>query len=197
MPNFLSKEYWEQRYTDSAALWDMGAVSPPLKAYLDQIENKNARILIPGCGNAYEAEYALKSGFTNITVVDFAEEPVARLKIALQEYPKENYSIIQGDFFDHNGAYDVILEQTFFCALNPNLRNNYAIKMTQLLAPEGVLAGVLFASEFEKEGPPFGGTQHEYEALFSPLFQIKTMEPCYNSHPKRQGNELFIELVKR
>jgi hypothetical protein len=42
--------------------WDLGQVSPPLKAYIDQLTDKNLRILIPGCGNSYEAEYLLEKG---------------------------------------------------------------------------------------------------------------------------------------
>ena len=65
--------------------WDLGTVSPPIKAYRDTLANKNLRILIPGCGNSYEAEYFVKKGFTSITVIDIAPTPV----IILQEKFKD------------------------------------------------------------------------------------------------------------
>jgi hypothetical protein len=34
--------------------------------------NKDIAILIPGCGNTYEAAYLLEQGFTNVTVIDIA-----------------------------------------------------------------------------------------------------------------------------
>jgi hypothetical protein len=37
-----------------------------------QVENKNVKILIPGCGNAHEAELLLEEGFKNITLLDIA-----------------------------------------------------------------------------------------------------------------------------
>ena len=46
--------------------WDLGEVSPPIKSYIDTLEDKNIRILIPGCGNTYEAEYLLEQGFTKL-----------------------------------------------------------------------------------------------------------------------------------
>ena len=53
----LSEEFWDQKYQNNKIGWDLGEVSPPLRAYFDQLENKGQTILIPGGGNSYEAEY--------------------------------------------------------------------------------------------------------------------------------------------
>ena len=52
-----TKNYWTNRYSKAKTGWDIGYPSTPLKTYFDQLENKDLRILIPGAGNAYEAEY--------------------------------------------------------------------------------------------------------------------------------------------
>lgn len=191
----LGKTYWNNQYEANTTGWDLGEVSPPLKTYIDQLTHKDIRILIPGCGNSHEAEYLLKKGFTNITVIDIAPQLVASLqeKFAFNQHIK----IISGDFFEHKAAYDLILEQTFFCAIIPSLRKNYITKMNELLAPAGKLVGVLFDREFEKQGPPFGGSKGEYEPMFEKYFQFKTFELCHNSFVKRSGTELFINLVKK
>jgi 2-keto-3-deoxy-6-phosphogluconate aldolase len=72
MTEILDEQYWNNRYINNETGWDLRQVSPPLKAYFDQLENKNSSILIPGCGNAYEAIYLAEQGFTNITVIDIA-----------------------------------------------------------------------------------------------------------------------------
>ena len=69
--------------------------------------------------------------------------------------------------------------------------------MHELLAPSGKLVGVLFNFPLNTQGPPFGGSKDEYIGYFEPMFEIKTMETCYNSIGPRMGNELFIQLVKR
>lgn len=194
MTEFLSGDYWQERYESGETGWDMGEVSPPLKAYFDQLTNKSLRILIPGCGNSYEAEYLVQNGFTDVTVIDIAPGPVERLKTVLREHHNEQIKVILGDFFDHTGTYDLIVEQTFFCALDPALRKKYVEKMHTLLAPGGWIAGVMFGVIFDKPGPPFGGTPEEYRALFSPVFEILTLDLCYNSHPKRMGNEVFVRF---
>ncbi|MFI5171153.1 MAG: methyltransferase domain-containing protein [Chitinophagales bacterium] len=195
MVEHLTKEFWEELYESGEIRWDIGIVSPPLKAYFDQLTNKDISIFIPGCGNSYEAECLAKNGFKDVTVIDLAIEPVERLRSALQDFP--SVKIIQGNFFDHQGKYDLIIEQTFFCAIDPSLRKQYVEKMHELLNDGGMIAGVMFKTEFEKEGPPFGGTPEEYKQLFSNRFTIKTLADCYNSHPKRDGNEVFVEFVKK
>lgn len=191
----LDENFWNEQYKANTTGWDLGQVSPPLKAYIDQLDDKDLRILIPGCGNSYEAEYLVENGFRNITVIDIAPELVKKLKSKF--HSSQNIRIILGDFFTHKGEYDLILEQTFFCALDPKLRTNYVKAMNKLLAKGGKLAGVLFDKEFEKPGPPFGGTDKAYRKLFSETFDFKTFEPCYNSFSKRADSELFIILVKK
>lgn len=190
----LGQQFWDNQYQSKSTGWDLGAVSPPLKAYIDQLQNKNLRILIPGCGNTYEAEYLLQQGFTNVTLIDIAPTLVNKLKEKFKD--NTNINILLGDFFDHQGEYDLILEQTFFCALNPSLRTAYRDKMLTLLAPGGKLAGLLFNKVFDKEGPPFGGSKQEYEQLFKTSFRFITCEPCYNSVAPRVGGELFVILQK-
>jgi len=68
--------------------------------------------------------------------------------------------------------------------------------MHSLLNPQGILTGVMFSQPFEKEGPPFGGTQEEYEGLFTGRF-ILNFSASEHSIPARQGHELKAVLTKR
>jgi methyl halide transferase len=190
--SILTDQYWSDRYANGQTGWDTGAPTTPLKEYIDQITNKDITILIPGCGNAYEAAYLADCGFTDITLIDISAALAKQLK---EKFVGTNIKIIHGDFFHHIYQYDLILEQTFFCALDPVQRKDYAEKMYALLKPAGKLAGVLFNKDFEG-GPPFSGNKDEYQKLFAPLFSIKTMEPCYNSIKPREGTELFIIFEK-
>lgn len=188
----LDQTYWDNQYQANTTGWDLGSVSPPLKNHIDRIANKDAKILIPGCGNGYEAEYLLAQGFTNVTVIDIAPTPVENLRAKFAGKP---INIVLGDFFAHDGKYDIILEQTFFCALPPNMRQRYVWKMHQLLADDGILAGVLFNRDFET-GPPFGGSVREYEQLFSDAFSIEMMADAQNSVEKRAGSEAIFSMRK-
>lgn len=191
----LGETYWNNQYNANATGWDLGEVSPPLKSYVDQLTDKAIRILIPGCGNTYEAEYLLQKGFTNITLIDIAPTLVEQLKLKFKDHA--GITILLGDFFEYAGTYDLMLEQTFFCALPPSLRKQYVAKMSELLAPGGKLVGVLFDREFEQQGPPFGGCKCQYEPLFNKDFNLLVFDKCYNSFYKRKETELFIILQKK
>jgi SAM-dependent methyltransferase len=190
----LNAVYWDQKYQNQETGWDIGTISEPLKCYIDQLEDKNIRILIPGCGNAYEAKYLIEKGFKNITVIDVSETLVLKLKHTFQN--TEQINMIHGDFFEHIASYDLVIEQTFFCAIHPSFREQYVSKMYELLSKNGKLVGLLFDKNFES-GPPFGGNQKDYQTLFSNNFNFKTFEKCYNSILPRKNSELFIILEKK
>ena len=196
MPDKLDAGYWSRRFENHDTPWDIGHVSTPLKEYIDQLTDRQLAILIPGCGNGYEAEYLLANGFTNITLIDISPVLTQQLATRFASKTGKQLTIITGDFFTLEGQFDLVLEQTFFCALNPSLREKYGTHMHRLLKPGGKLAGLLFNKIFTNPGPPFGGSMEEYRELFTPLFHIKTMEHCYNSIAPRAGAECFIIMEK-
>jgi SAM-dependent methyltransferase len=181
---------WNQRYMDGNTGWDLGQPSTPLVEYIDQLEDKTLKILIPGAGNAHEAEYLSKAGFVNTHVIDIAELAVANFKRRCPDFPSAQ--VIHGDFFKHSDSYNLIIEQTFFCAISPTRREAYVVKMSQLLKPEGKLVGLLFNRNFDG-GPPFGGSREEYVPLFEKYFNSVKMAEAYNSIGPRAGHELFMK----
>lgn len=189
-----TKEFWNARWQQQQTGWDIGHAAPALTRFTDAFSSKDGAVLIPGCGNAYEAQHMLDTGFTNLTLIDIAPVLVQRLQAQFRDKPQ--IQVICGDFFELQGRYDLILEQTFFCALTPDLRPHYVQKMHELLAPDGILTGLLFDRGFE-QGPPFGGHKAEYERLFHPYFAILEMDTCLQSIEPRQGSELFFRVKKK
>ncbi|MFD1294001.1 SAM-dependent methyltransferase [Lutibacter holmesii] len=191
----FNKDYWETKYKNNKTGWDIGYVSTPMKLYIDQLTNKNLQILVPGAGNGHEIEYLYNKGFKNISVIDIAEQPLKNIKSRIPNFP--NNKLFHQNFFEHQHSYDLILEQTFFCALHPSLRNLYGQKMFELLNKKGKIAGVLFDFELTTAGPPFGGSEKEYKSIFEQKFQIKVLEKCFNSIKPRHDRELFFIFEKK
>ncbi len=186
---------WTLRYHNGETGWDIGYVSTPFKNYINTLINKELRILIPGGGNGYEAEYLFQKGFKNVYLLDWSDAPLANFAARNVAFP--HHQLLHEDFFLHKGAYDLILEQTFFCAIHPSLRAAYAQKMYELLAQNGRLVGLLFNIPLNNDRPLFGGTEAEYRGYFEPYFHFRHFETCYNSIPPRAGNELWMELEKK
>ncbi|OYT17285.1 MAG: SAM-dependent methyltransferase [Bacteroidetes bacterium 4572_77] len=191
----FSSLYWDKKYQSQQTGWDMGYASPPIVAYFEQVEHKNKRILIPGAGNAWEAEYLWKQGFENVFVMDYSKEALKNFRKRVPQFPLNQ--LIEADFFQCMDTYDIVVEQTFFSSLLPEQRQAYVQKILQLLKTNGRLIGLLFNHQFHKEYPPYGGSLAEYEKLFSPYFHIKVLKTAYNSIKPRANREVFLNLKKR
>lgn len=191
----LSKEFWDNRYLNDDTGWDIGSISTPIKEYIDQLTDKTIKILIPGCGNAYEAEYLFNKGFKNVYLIDLSPIALANFQKRVPHFDENN--LICDDFFNLSASFDLIIEQTFFCAINPTLRSKYAEQVAHLLSKNGKLVGLLFNEELNHDKPPFGGNKNEYLTCFLPYFKIEIMELSYNSITPRKGRELFIKMFKK
>ena len=168
----LNKKFWNNKYVKAKTGWDVGEITTPLKEYFEQLNNKKNKILIPGCGNAYEAEYLFKNKFHSTFILDYSEQALNNFCKRVPDFPKKQ--ILNNDFFDLQGKYDIIIEQTFFCAIN-----------------------LLFDDILNEDHPPFGGSKSEYKRYFEPYFNIKVFETAYNSIDFRKGRELFMILIKK
>jgi len=189
----MEKSYWNIRYLNEDTPWTLNTHNNAIVNYfLDK--DRNSNILIPGAGLSSEAQALLELGYKNITICDISEIVISKLKSENDLASK--ILLLNADFFELVGQYDYIIEQTFFCAINPELREQYVTKIYDLLKPRGRLLGVLFNIDFEKAGPPFGGSEKEYKNLFSNRLNIINMEICQDSVSARMGNELFFECSK-
>ncbi|SNR42444.1 thiopurine S-methyltransferase [Maribacter sedimenticola] len=187
------EQYWTQRYKKHHTGWNIGYPSTPIKDYIDQLEDKEIKILIPGAGNAYEAEYLWQQGFRQVHILDISILPLQAFIERNESFPRSQ--VHHGDFFDYHDQFDLILEQTFFCSFVPTDENRraYAKHMASLLKPNGKLVGVWFDFPLteDMENRPFGGNKKLYISYLTPYFKTITFDRCYNSIPPRLGKELF------
>lgn len=192
-----SERYWDNRYNNDDTAWDIGKISQPIKQWFDNCQNHNKKILIPGAGSGFEAGYAYENGFKNTYYLDFSKAAITRFSKAFPMFPKAQ--IIHEDFFnlsDFSGFFDVIIEQTFFCAIEPVMRLEYVKKAYDLLNENGTVVGLLFNKSLNNSSPPFGGTKKEYISIFETNFNVLKMENCINSIAPRAKTELWFSMEK-
>ena len=126
----LDKDFWNDKYVTSKTGWDVGEITTPLKEYFNQLNDKKVKILIPGCGNAYEAEYLFKKKFLSTFVLDYSDYALKNFSKRVPEFSKKQ--LLNNDFFSIQGKYDLIIEQTFFCAIDRNRRSDYFVKIKNI-----------------------------------------------------------------
>ena len=191
----LDKKYWTERYELGHTQWDAGRITTPLQHYFDSLTNKNIRILIPGGGNGHEAAYLHELGFKKVFLLDFSPLPLENFQKRYPDFPASH--LLEQDFFTLNEKFDLMVEQTFFCALPPAQRPAYARQAAEVLKPGAKLVGLLFDAPLNQDQPPFGGSREEYLPYFEPYFHTEKFDRCTTSIKPRQGKELWVELVRK
>ena len=178
-------EFWETRYRDQIIPWDAGKVPASLLEYARKLSPR-VRILIPGCGSAYEAAYLKELGF-DVLAIDFSQ---AAIEVAQKSLGRFADIVRLADFFDFDAGrpFGVIYERAFLCALPRKMWSSYVGRCAELLNPNGVIAGFYFFADTPK-GPPFGTTQAELEALMRPEFERIEDRPVADSIAVFEGKE--------
>ena len=174
----LDAAAWQQRYDSNSIGWDRGGPSPVLYAWLDAEQLVPCRILIPGCGHGYEVLELAKRGFS-VTAIDFAEAPVERLNRRLQERELAARIVKQDALtFQPDELFDAVYDQTFLCAIAPDLRPAYAVQLHRWLRTGGSLFAVFMqCSQLERPGPPFHCDLEDMKRLFQPTEWLWPEQP--------------------
>jgi hypothetical protein len=195
----LPGEYWDQRYALGETDWDKGAPSPGLVDFLRLDAHVPGRVLVPGCGRGHDVRTLAQAGF-DATGLDVAAVPVRDATELARAAGLSNATFMHGDFFRADpawrGRFDWMFEHTFFCAIDPTLRDQYVEQASNLLRQDGHLLGVFYNIQPEDEGPPFGTTRGELVERFRRRFDL-VLERVPRSYPNRAGKELLMLWRKR
>ncbi|WP_293765732.1 methyltransferase domain-containing protein [uncultured Aquitalea sp.] len=181
-------DFWNTRYQNGVTPWEGASLPLVARSFFEALP-RGGRALVPGCGSAGDALALSSIGF-QVDAIDFSSEAVARAQVALSGSPVRLW---QADFFalPEDGAYSLILERAFLCALPPALWADYAKKMASLLKPDGLLAGVFFGMPTPK-GPPFGIALEDLKAMLEPLFKLEAVEQVGNGLQVFAGQEFWM-----
>lgn len=195
-----SASFWDDKYINNEAHWDMRTPTPVFDDLLEAGEfMKPGKILIAGCGKGHDAVLAAKKGY-DVYAVDFSIEAI---KLARELADRENVrlNLIHEDIFKLDSIYaehfDYVYDYVTYCSLLPDRRKEYAGKIGKLLKKEGKLIAILFPVEDRKGGPPYAVDVKEFYELFSEHLQLKFSSKKINSIKPRQGREVLQVYIKK
>ena len=187
---------WEQRYRDGNTPWDLDAAPPVLEDLVASLGPTPLRVLVPGVGSGHDAIAWARAGH-QVTAFDVAPLAVtrARQRVADRGLAVE---VLEADLFalpvNWDATFDIVWEQTCFCAIEPVQRGSYVAAMARVLHPDGTYYG-LFWNHGMPGGPPWDVTEDEVRAVFPPRFVIASLEPVTNSVPGRHPE--FLTRMQR
>ncbi len=193
-----SRKDWQEHYESNDLGWDLGQVAPAFVKLWQEEKLPLGKVLVPGCGRGHEVVFLAENGF-EVTAIDFSKGAVTYLENALKERSL-NGRVLHQDFFalddSHDGIYDLVLEQTFFCAISPRQRSDYVLNVDRILRPGGMLVGLFYHTDKEG-GPPYNTTREDIETHFLEKFEIQQLDKTSLSAEQRKDKEWLGILQKK
>lgn len=160
-------DFWDVRFRGGVTPWDAAGVPAQLAVWL-QNRKSSLRVLIPGCGTGYEVRAFCEHGH-EVLAIEFSD---AAIDAAKRELGPLADRVKKADFFAFESPpFDVVYERAFLCALPRRIWPHWASRITQLVRPDGELAGFFYFDDNER-GPPFGISQRRLDELLLPEFEL-------------------------
>lgn len=168
-------DFWEKRYREGTTPWNAGGVPRALQEFVANFDAgwraghaAAPRVLVPGCGHAWEARHLCQCGW-DVLAIDFSPAAIEHARTPMGPFGAR---LMLADFFALAPAqpFDLIYERAFLCALPRHLWPDYAARCAALLAPGGLLAGFFYLGS-EPKGPPFAIEPAALDALLAPWFE--------------------------
>lgn len=186
---------WDKCWEERATPWDLGQVTP-IVSHLVQQQGLLpwGRVLVPGCGAAYDV-LALASPNRYVIGVDISEKAVKRAQELASSAPNAKYcEFVKTDFFTWAPAepFDLIFDYTFFCAIEPSMRSAWGKRVAELLKHNGELITLMFPIGDHEGGPPYAVSIPRYEEVLHPLgFEAISIENNELAVGRRKGREML------
>lgn len=201
-----NSNFWESKYKEGILPWDIGQAAPAFIKYLNKLgderqetKDENTKVCILGCGLGHDALYFAGKGY-EVHAFDFSFAAITHCNNLKEEKKLKNIFFYHIDFFNlfsqkkWRNFFDIVIEHTSFCAVNPQKRKEYVELIHYLLKPGGKLLGLFFIRPLELGGPPFGSSKEEIETLFLQFNFIEVerlhFEECLHQG-KLEGDEYF------
>ena len=189
-----TSEFWDIRVSERRMPWDAGTTPPELECYLAK-DKGGGKVLMPGCGTAYEARSFSQKGY-DVVAIDFSPAAVEMANAQIGDVPVE---VVLGDFFSYDFGgkpFDLIYERAFLASLPRKMWNGYAARVSELLREGGKLLGFFVYGE-EQGGPPFCLKENELLSLIGDSFERIDYVHVRESVPVFAGRERWEVWERR
>ncbi|XP_071938935.1 probable thiol methyltransferase 2 isoform X2 [Coffea arabica] len=130
--------------------------------------------------NSYKSSILARQGYDVVAIacpdryvvgLDISEVALERAKELSSLSSQEHFEFLKADFFTWRPTqlFDLIFDYTFFCAIDPDMRPSWAVRIRDLLKPDGELITLMFPISDHEGGPPYKVSTTDYEEVLHPL----------------------------
>ncbi len=188
---------WENSWQEGRTGWDAGASPPSLVELVRGGTLPGGLAVVPGCGAGYDVLTLANDG-RRVVGIDVAPTAGKRFDALRDEAGIDPAAarVHVGDFFSFDPGEEVHIfwDYTFFCAIPPDMRSDWAARVDALLADDGELITLIFPTvNFgPPDGPPYKVDLDLYRAALGDRFEPSHIDETPPSHEGRAGKEFLV-----
>lgn len=187
----MKADFWHNRWENNLTGFHLNEVNPYLKANWSPLKlQAGTRVFVPLCGKTLDLIWLAEQGhqvvgieLSPLAVESFFSEnnlAAERHQIAgLDCWQSENITLFCGDFFalttEILGQVDAVFDRASLVALPPEMRQDYATKLTELAQSAPKLLVTLEYDQQKMDGPPFSVSEDEVKALYQANYTVEQL----------------------
>ncbi len=211
----MEADFWHNRWENNLTGFHLNEVNPHLKANWPSLNLKpGARIFVPLCGKTLDLIWLADQSYQVVGVelsslaveAFFVENEIKaeRSQVAgLELWQSDKISLFCGDFFDLTpeilGKIDAVYDRASLIALPPAMREDYAVKLTELAQSAPKLLVTLEYDQSKMGGPPFSVSETEVKSLYQANYKVTQLSAQDvlddNARFREKGIEYLNECI--
>lgn len=189
----MELDFWQQRWSNGEIGFHQSDTNPYLAYFYDlkgpSVDKRSSlKVFVPLCGKSADLHWLSTHGYSVLGVecseiavkaffneqnIKYTTEPSA----THVRYSSGSIDILLGDFFTLNNdemeSITDVFDRAALIALPEAMRQQYVIKMTEMLLPKTrTLLVTLTFDQNEMDGPPFSVTEEEVNDLYAKDYKI-------------------------
>ncbi|XP_059447026.1 probable thiol methyltransferase 2 [Corylus avellana] len=162
---------WDASWEKGVTPWDLGQPTPVILHLHQTGALPKGRALIPGCGSGYDI-VAIACPERYVVGLDISDIAIKKaLELSSSSVNASYFTFLKADFFAWTPTelFDLVLDYTFFCAIEPDMRLAWAQRIHDVLKPGGELITLMFPISDHVGGPPYKVSVSDYEEVLHPM----------------------------
>jgi len=189
----MKREFWLERWQQNQIGFHQADVNKALQKFSGELGlSQGETVFVPLCGKSHDLAWLQQQGYrvlgvelSEIAAKTFYEEhelnPEISTRDGFQSFRANNIEILCGDFFEMtkamlSGAHGVF-DRASMIAMPPDMRVDYARKMTELLdSGARILLVTMEYPDGAMQGPPFTVPEQNVRDLYEKEFNITVLE---------------------
>lgn len=212
----VDRTFWEQRWQSARIGFHQDEVNGHLARHLHQLTGgETARVLVPLCGKSKDMLWLAREGH-RVIGVEFVEQALyeffADESLTYHEEHVEGRLVLEGHGVRlvHSdirgveasliGEVDAVYDRAALIALPPDVRAQYARKLSELTSPGARM--LLVTVDYQPgivEGPPFSIVSSDLTELFGEAFEVASLDSKESTQVpasfREAGVTIFTERV--